>query len=806
MHSGEPDAGTQERPVFFSAGIDRLFNKKSGLILLITLLCIVVVVFRHFLFLEKVYLYKDIASDSINDTYPTLFHIVDYLRTTGIPKWSFNQGLGQSLFTVGTFDPFLLLFYALGSSRIAPALAFVEILKIVLGGVFFFLYLKQLPVSNYSALIGGVLYSFTGYMIVGSAWYWFSYDALCIALLLYAVEKLFQQNVWYLLPIPIALTAAYQPFQLLHYGLLLFVYAHIRCPRGRDWEVKYLAAYLFRLIPPCLLGLGLSSVFLFSNISQILQSPRVGGDASYVTSLSSQPLFGLTTPDHYVSEILRLFSSDLMGTGNHFKGWGNYLEAPLLYTGLVTLLLAPQFFSFLDRKRKAAYALLVGSCFIPLIFPVFRYAFWFFAGDYFRVFSFFISLVLLYLAIRGLSFIDQHRRVSLPTLFLSLAGALAVLYVPSSLYERYTEVQSGLRAVITVFLFLYTFLIMSMRSERYFQIARVGILLTVTVEAAYLSNIAINQRDVLSASELEQRTGYNDYTVDALALINSRDKEFFRIHKDYSSGPSMSPSLNDGKVQGYRGISSYHSFNQNSYIRFLQALDTIPPGDERRTRWAEGLAHRPILQTLVSVKYALTKKPEPNAFGPSYERLADFNDVHAYKNRDFLPLGFCYDTYMPASRFAKLAPEQKDRALLETVVIEDIDRERLPDFTEFEVNGESDYSAQDYENDIRSRRRDTLTIQTQEQNHIRGTVSLVEKKVMFFSVPFDEGWSVRIDGKQAKLLLVDKGFLGLILERGTHTVELDFEPPYLISGAGASLLSLFLYGFVLFRSRRRGPA
>src|SRR5215510_6585126 len=125
----------------FSAGIDRIFARKSLWILLITLFSIVLVVFKDFLFLEKVYLYKDIGSDSVNIGYPNLFHVVDYLRTIGIPKWSFNQGLGQSLFVLGTFDPFLILFYALGPERVAPALAFIEVIKIVLSGVLFYLYL-----------------------------------------------------------------------------------------------------------------------------------------------------------------------------------------------------------------------------------------------------------------------------------------------------------------------------------------------------------------------------------------------------------------------------------------------------------------------------------------------------------------------------------------------------------------------------------------------------------------------------------------------------------------------------------------
>jgi uncharacterized membrane protein YfhO len=788
-----------EVPVPIHSHIDTYFKTRSLRIFLLVVTLVTIIVFKDFLSLKNVYLFNDIGNDSITTDYPHIVHVVDYLRMDGIPKWSFNQGMGQNLFGLLTFDPFLVVFYLVGRDGVSYAIAYVKVTQIVLAGLFFFLYLRTLPLSPYAAVVGGLLYSFTGYMILGSGWYIFDYDAMCVALLLYALEKLLKENVWYVLPIPIALIASSQPFHLYLYSVLLFVYAIVRCADANDSDVKCLATSLVRLIPLFLLGVGLSSMFFFSNVSQLFQSPRVEGGFSNFQTLSSQPVFEFATPRQYVSEILRLYSSDLMGTGNDFKGWLNYLESPLLYAGLINFLLVPQLFSFLDRRRRLFYGALLGLCLVPLIFPYFRYAFWLFTGNYFRALSFYISLVLLYLGIRALSHLDQGRRINLPMLTLSLLGALAFLYVPTRFYDQYAFINRDLRTVVTAFLILYFLLLAAMRSVRYAPIVKVGILIAVAVEAGYLSNITVNHRDIVSSKELSRRTGYNDYTNEAVAFIDSADKGFFRVLKDYSSIPG---SINDGKVQRYKGTSSYSSFNQKYYIRFLEAVDVIQRGDQAETQWARGPHNRPLLETLISVKYNLTKRTDINAFGPAYDHLADFNDVHVYKNRYALPLGFCYNSYLTARSFSKLSPAQKDRAVLEAFFIEDDQREQFREFKSFDASSlGGEYSLESYENDVRAKRKDALSIRSYDQNHIRGFVTLDQKQLMFFSIPYDEGWLAKVDGKKQQPLLVDAGFFGLILEKGTHSVELEYKPPYLIAGSAVSLLSILVYMLLLFRSK-----
>src|ERR1700758_2737721 len=62
------------------------------------LLLLGAVVFRDFIFGNQVLLYKNIGDDSTNYYYPYLLLFSRYIRTDGIPMWSFHVGLGQNIF------------------------------------------------------------------------------------------------------------------------------------------------------------------------------------------------------------------------------------------------------------------------------------------------------------------------------------------------------------------------------------------------------------------------------------------------------------------------------------------------------------------------------------------------------------------------------------------------------------------------------------------------------------------------------------------------------------------------------------
>ena len=752
---------------------------------------LIIIIFNDFILGNSYYLFKDIGSDSINLALPQLTLLTKYLHTGGFPMWSFSQGMGQNIMP-SLSDPFNWIVIAFGTGNIAYGFIWMELIKMVLTAIFFYLFLKQLHLSSLAVITGTLLYTFSGFIIIGSGWNIFSAEACFLALLLLGFEKLYQKGSWYIFPVAVALIAILQPFDLYFYGLFLVIYFLFRHFTSENPSWKKLLSVSLKMAGLGLLGVMISSFYLVSIMQMLLDSPRVSGNSSYAGKLLSHSVFGTESVVHNGTAIMRFFSNDLLGNGSKFKGWYNYLEAPMVYIGLLPLLLFPQVFIYLNNRKRIFYGIFLAIFFIPIVFPFFRYAFWLFTGDYYRGFSLLISIVLLLFSLEVIHSLDKVKKINLPLLLITLAGLIGLLYYPFPNIDQVLE--KDLRSVIILFLVIYSGIIAFLSYSKNRDVAKILLLCVVLIEIGYLNSKTLQERVVLTKLENRQKTGYNDYSIEASAFVRSIDKGFFRVHKDYASGPAIHFSSNDGKIQDYFSTLSYTSFNQKYYIRFLEETGCIEKGAEFQTRWAPGFETRPFLQTFGSGKYNFIKTINSPFRQFGFDSIAQVGDVKIYKNHFFLPLGFTYDTYIPLKEFKKLSVLQKQFILFRAFVAEEpLD----PRFSKFKAISSGDtannYNWNELAADINARKADTLQIALFSNNRIKGSIDLKKTKLLFFSIPYDKGWHGRVDGKDTEPVLSNIGFLGFCLDPGKHTVELFYKPPYFNLSIVVSVIGLLIY-------------
>src|SRR5438045_6210558 len=137
-------------------------------ILAFGLLLVGAVTFRDFLFGHALLLYKDIGNDSLLDYYPTFVQLSNYVRANGFPSWSFHIGMGQDLAYATGFLIWQPVTW-LPQEWIARALVFQHLAKIVVAGLLFFYFLRQLRVSILAASLGSSLLIFSAFMNMGSS-------------------------------------------------------------------------------------------------------------------------------------------------------------------------------------------------------------------------------------------------------------------------------------------------------------------------------------------------------------------------------------------------------------------------------------------------------------------------------------------------------------------------------------------------------------------------------------------------------------------------------------------------------------
>jgi uncharacterized membrane protein YfhO len=778
------------------------FFQQYGIYIFIPLLIVTSsILYKDFLFGDYVFLFKDIGSDSYNFDFPKFYHLAGYWEKFGSPSWSFEQGLGQNMHPYW-FDPFTFLLVLGGKENVANNLIYVFLLELVLAGTFFYLYLRTLKIQGFVSVLGGFLYAFSGYMILGTSWQLsvFGTEVVYAALLLFALEKFISEKNWYFLPIPIAMIAIHIPFYLYLYTVLITIYYTLRFAESQQLNFKNWFLGLLTIGIVSILGVGISGFMFGSNLFQMFESPRGSGEFAYTNQLLSQPLLAVADSLQRSTHFMRLFSTNMIGNAETFRGWNNYMEAPMFYSGLISLVAAPQVFYFGNLKTKIIYGILLGLCFWVMLFPYFRYTFWLFTGDYYRTLGLFTLLALLFLNVRAIQQIIEKKDISLITLAISVVILLILLFG----FAPTDTVNKSLQKTATVLIILYAGILFLISKKALQSIGMVALLLVCMGEMLFFSNnITVNQRSRATKQEMnEAGIGFKDTTVDVIVNLKKSDSSpFFRIEKEYTSGTTIHTSMNDSKAQGYYSSRSYQSFNQLNYVRFLKSVNLLNPKDEYASRWIMGLVNSPLLQRLCAVKYFLTKNP--NGFA-NYKNIMDSvavnGEVKVMKLKYNLPLGVTFDSYISEENFEKLDSMNRQAILLQTVAVNKSFQAKLKGLKEIQSASlpPIGVTLEDLKNWTDKAKEDTLQIKEFLPDKIKGEISLNTLKVLFLAIPHDKGWSATVDGKETIIEKVDAGLMGILLEKGNHKIELKFKPPYVQEGTYISIFSLLLWGVGIF--------
>jgi uncharacterized membrane protein YfhO len=761
------------------------------------LLFVGVLVFHTFVLGDKVLLYKDVGADSINDSYPYFVHLSDYIRREGSLSWSFCVGMGQSLFYLTgnlIWEPVIWL----PREQIARALVFQHLLKTLIAGLLFFRFLQLRNLNFCASLLGSLLLAFSSYMCMGSCWIVSADEIVGFTFLLFAVEKAISGDRWIYIPFAIALIGLVTVFHLYLSAVLLCLYVPTRLFEIYGWRPLDLSRACTQLAAVAFLGIGLAAIICLGSAYSILNSPRGSGTIANFTWGPTPSLFQLESPLYYVTVALRPFSTDMVGTGDAFRGWENYFEAPMNYCGLLCLLMVPQAFIGVTRRQRILYSLFLSFIVVPVVFPWFRYLFWGFQGGYFRAFTLFSVFGIITLSMTVFSRYIERRSFGLWTLAASLLVLLSVLYLPIN--EIQALINHELRQTAAIFLILYaTLLITGQIVKRQSATGWITLLLA-AIEVVHFDRITVN-RPTVTKQELNGRVGFNDETVDAIRDIKASDNAFFRITKTWGSGPATRPSYNDAMVFGYYGTLSYSSFNSLNYIKFLLAVNAISSADiATDAQWSPGLVGHPLLSTFACEKYVITENRVLFETADYYEFVRRYGNIYLFRNQLFLPFGLIFNQYIPEDMFLQLPSWAKPEALLHAVVLAEQNAVHKPELSQLTLDElKRQMSETSLPDALAERRAAALSIHSFRQTRIDGTVRVNQKGIVVFQTPFDAGWHAFSDGRATPTLKVDAGLLGVALEQGEHTLELRYRPPLLSAGAAVTLLSCSVLFLGLWR-------
>lgn len=94
---------------------------------------------------------------------------------------------------------------------------------------------------------------------------------------------------------------------------------------------------------------------------------------------------------------------------------------------------------------------------------------------------------------------------------------------------------------------------------------------------------------------------------------------------------------------------------------------------------------------------------------------------------------------------------------------------------------------------INSLCKQPLTVESYSSTHIKGSINVTSPGQLVLSIPYEPGWTLKVDGAETEVDSFESTFISTSLEEGEHSIELSYYPKGLNSGILVSLLCLFIF-------------
>lgn len=726
---------------------------KSGII------CLFIAFFSFIYFIVRGHGFFVLCNDFNDQQIPFTIGLHQALLDGGLGGFSWDIDLGTS--TVDGFS-----FYELGSpffwaSMVFPATFFPYIvgwlfmLKYSVAGITSCLYLRRFVNDGRYAVIGSVLYAFSGFSVVNLLFYHF-HDAICFfPLLLIGLERFREKKDYRFFVFAIFLNAVINYYFFICEVVFLVIYYICRNISG---DKKKFGVGILQCMLCGVAGVGMAAFILIPNILFVSGNPRTdsfGGIFSMLTTNMSQYLYIAKTlfiPGEALTTISAIYPQ-------YFASHGFYL--PMVGWGLAI--------AYLIRKRDWLTGLIV-FCLVASFVPLLSEMFFLFTSSQMR-WWFMFSLMVSLASVRELES-PVVKDIGIGTaIYVAIVMVLALYIYRANLIN--SPKRFALLVAIAVAGALLTFIIASAKNS-----GRYAVLLT-SISAFSVLIMTITIHTYRQAAWLD----YDGYKLRFEAATQIQlPSEQYRLN-DTMNLISM--------VAHVAGFSNQSSTDTNSIRDFEALFDYYDPVSGIPKNDIPGLAE------LLGGKYYLSFDTNGGNFIDEYE--TSYGTMYLLE-REACPIGYAIDSWISSDELIKLDTSARAIALLDSAVIDGGDATSSNLAGELQQKNAADInifmSVSDYVAEATSRAVGDFS---KDGHGFRCTTSYENDAYVYFSVPYDRGWKALIDGEETDII-VSGGMMIIKVPDGVHNVEFSYYTPGLKVGLVVSAISFalfLLYSFVI---------
>lgn len=786
----------------------------AALIMLVIMLPLIIYNGGYFLY------YGDFNSQQI----PFYKHVGEAIANGGLFGWDWGTDLGSPLFTSYSFyntgSPFFWITEIFPKSITISLIPFLLAIKTGVSALTSYAYMRRFLKNTNACFIGAMLYAFSGFQAYNVFFNHFHDAVAFFPLLLLALEMNVQDNKKGVFALCVALCGVVNYYFFISEVIFVIIYFIIRCT---DKNFNITIPKFLKLAFEAVAGTFIACVVLVPSYYSICDNPRVD---EYLTGTDM-----IVYSDKF--RILRIIQGFFMmpdppARVNLFNSetarWASI-------AGYLPMFSMAGVIAFMRAKKKNWMKNLIITSIVFAFVPVLNSAFQLFKGTYYA--RWFFMPILIMCLMTAYVFDDENAlsdepvdiKKGIPLVAVVLAASLAVFFLPSAdddgkyqffeiaEYPELFYIQffvsaalfAGLLAVVYYF----------KKNKKY-----VRTVSFVTCLACAVSMMSTVYYGVAQGPNPDIYISRAVNGAENITLPSYEEAGFYRI--ETSENTDNWPML-----WGYSTIRAFNSTVSTFIMKFYDML-----GIERN------VASRPektfyALRSLLSVRYYFdeSKNEETELSGSQNEKLFGINrfssldsdnekvrnnnilnmrgfsyinsqnGFNVYENKNYIPMGFAYDTYLTYDEFSNLSTENKTRNLISSLVLNQDQIKKYDDIlTHYDINEYNGDST--YIDACKEKKSKSCSKFEPDNDGFSAEIKLSKKSLVFFSVPYDKGFSAKVNGKKTEIEEVDGGLMAVVCDKGENKIRFDFELYGLNQGIALSLSGIVLLaGYVLVLKR-----
>ena len=186
------------------------------------------------------------------------------------------------------------------------------------------------------------------------------------------------------------------------------------------------------------------------------------------------------------------------------------------------------------------------------------------------------------------------------------------------------------------------------------------------------------------------------------------------------------------------------------------------------------------LRGLLSVEYLITTPEKRESFedeaDAGWTYLADVDGYTLYHNDNYVPMGFTYDYYVTEATYQTSIKTLRSNLLMRALVLEDEDVKAYGQYlTELPDEMLEELYYDSYTQDCADRRAHSCSVFQMNNAGFHAEITLDKPNLVFFSVPYDDGFTAYVNGEKTDILRVDEGLMAVLCPAGASSIDFVYQ-------------------------------